>query len=243
MSKTSLPLVDLVAYLRVYSLLINVGVSLMRCMAVLTGQITHPRLREAHLDVMRRVEEGSALSQAMREHPDVFSSFLIGLIRAGEVGGVLDETMSRAADFYEKQLVLQRDRVMQQAAARIIGKAVEDQYEAALAEAEPLTTMQYYCYMFGTMLAAGVPIVQAVQTAAEILPPEGREVLTAAAEALRAQEITTLQRGFMDAGFPAEVLQLLAIGEECGLLDRMMLQAGDVLGARLTSLLLRAMEV
>ncbi len=241
MNETDLPLVDLVPYLRVYSHLINAGVSIMRCMDILTGQITHPGLREAHLDVMRQIEAGSTLSHAMLAHPTTFNVFLIGLVRAGEVGGVLDETLARAADFYEKQLLLERDRIVQQAAARITGKAVEERYEAALAEAEPLTLRQYTCTMFGTMLASGVPIVQALQTAAAILPDEVGEIIQATAQALRAREINTLAPAFAEAGFPPEVVKLVAIGEETGTLDRTMLQAGDILGARVEGMLLRAL--
>ncbi|MCE5238548.1 type II secretion system F family protein [bacterium] len=241
MNDTNLPLADLVAYLRVFSHLINAGVSLIRSMDVLTPQIVHPDLRDAHLDVMRQIEEGSTLSHAMRAHPDVFSINVIGLMRAGEVGGVLDETMARAADLYEKQLMLRRDRFIQQAAARAMGRAHEERYEAAVAAAEPLVTQQYFCLMFGTMLSSGVPIVQALQTAAEILPTEAHEAMVAAAQALRAREIDTLTPSFAAVGFPPEVLQLAAIGEECGTLDRTMLQAGDVLGARVDGMLLRSL--
>ncbi|MBU0608883.1 MAG: type II secretion system F family protein [Armatimonadetes bacterium] len=241
MNEENVPLVDLVPYLRVFSLLINAGVCLINAMDILTGQITHEGLRDAHRDIMRRIGAGSTLSEAMRDHADVFSTFLVGLVRAGEVGGVLDETMAQAADFHGQQLTLRRDRLVQQAAARITGQAVAERYDAALAEAEPLTLLQYFCMMFGTMLGSGVPIVQALQTAAGILPPEGSEAMRAAAQALRAREINTLAPAFAEAGFPPEVVKLVAIGEETGTLDRTMLQAGDVLGARGEGMLLRAL--
>lgn len=242
MNETALPLVDLVAYLRVYSLLINAGVSLMRSMDVLTGHITHPELRAAHLDVMRQVEEGSTLSAAMMAHPSVFSGFLIYLVRAGEVGGVLDVTMERAADFYEQQVVLQRDRTVQQAAALVLGRGDEERYGAAMAEAEQLTVLQYFCTMFGTMLGAGVPILLTMQTAADILPESMAEAVRAMAVALREKEVSSLAPRFAAAGFPAEVVTLVDIGEQCGTLDRTMVRAGDILGARVQGLLLRALE-
>jgi type II secretory pathway component PulF len=241
MNETDLPLVDLVPYLRVFSHLINAGVCLIRALDILTPQIAHDGLREAHLDVMRRIEAGSTLSHAMLAHPDVFNVFLIGLVRAGEVGGVLDETMARAAELYEKQLLLHRDRIVQQAAARALGQECEGRYEAALAAAEPLVVQQYFCLMFGTMLGSGVPVVQALQTAAEILPEDHAEVLRSAATALRAGEMDTLAPSFAAAGFPPEVTNLIAIGEECGTLDLTIVQAGDVLGARVQGLLLRAL--
>lgn len=241
MSIDSLPLIDLVTYLRAYSIMINAGVSLMRCMAVLTDQTVHEGLRGANVAVMQAVEQGSTLSKAMRDHPEVFTPFLIGLVRAGEVGGVLDETMARAADFYEKQLTLRRDRVLQQAAARTMGKATEQQYETAMLDAEQLTAMQYFCYMFGTMLAAGVPVVQALQVAAEVLPGPADEIVCAAAEQLRQREIDSLAASFQKAELPSEVVQMVAVGEECGCLDQMMLRAGDIVGVRIDGILLRAL--
>ncbi len=242
MNETDLPLADLVAYLRVFSHLISAGVSLIRSMDVLTPQIVHSDLRDAHLDVMRQIEAGSTLSHAMRAHPGVFNTNLIALVRAGEVGGVLDETMARAADLYEKQLMLRRDGFIQQAAARAMGGACEERYEAAVAAAETLVIQQHFFLMLGAMLGSGVPIVQALQTAAEILPTEAHEAMVAAAQALRAREIDTLAPSFAAAGFPPEVTTLIAIGEECGTLDRTILQAGDVLGARVQGALLRALS-
>lgn len=241
MSTDSLPLVDLVSYLRAYSILINAGVCIINTMDTLTGQIVHEGLREAHLDVMRQIEAGSTLSKAMSQHPDIFTPFLIGLVRAGEVGGVLDETMARAADFYEKQLSLRRDRLLQQAAARAMGKAMEQEYETALLDVEYPTTMQYFCYMFGTMLGSGVPVVQALRVASEVLPEAAAEIMCGAAEAIRASEIDTLAPAFREAEFPPEVITLVEVGEKCGCLERMLLPAGDALGVRIDGILLRAL--
>ena len=71
-------------------------------------QTESARLRQVLHGIKEEVEAGNALSAAMRAYPRVFSPLALGLIRAGEVGGVLDETLDRLACFLEKDLELRR---------------------------------------------------------------------------------------------------------------------------------------
>ena len=57
-------------------------------------------------DVQNRVEAGETLSRSMMYHNNIFNNLFIGLVRAGEVGGVLDETLDRLAQFLESDLRL-----------------------------------------------------------------------------------------------------------------------------------------
>jgi type IV pilus assembly protein PilC len=54
------------------------------------------------------VESGNSLSKAMSKYPSVFSNLFVGLIRAGEVGGVLEESLQRLSSFLEKDVELRR---------------------------------------------------------------------------------------------------------------------------------------
>jgi type IV pilus assembly protein PilC len=54
------------------------------------------------------VEGGESLSRAMQRHPKTFSNLFIGLIKAGEVGGVLEESLQRLSHFLEKDVELRR---------------------------------------------------------------------------------------------------------------------------------------
>lgn len=88
--------------------MINAGVSLVRCLSVLEIQTTNKRLKETIRDVQNRVEAGETLSKAMQHHNTIFNNLFIGLVRAGEVGGVLDETLERLAGFLESDLKLKQ---------------------------------------------------------------------------------------------------------------------------------------
>ncbi|MEN6643941.1 MAG: type II secretion system F family protein [Armatimonadia bacterium] len=229
--KEPVGLVELTVYLRVYAMLIESGVSLMRCMHILDQSTTYEPLRQANKEIMDAVEGGETLSKSMCAHPELFSSFLIGLVRAGEVGGVLDETMRRAADFYQKQLDYRRQRYTLYATAAALGEETVGQYEKALEEVADDLLIQYFCHMFGTMLLSGVPLLQAMQVAAEVLPERQAEGIMKAREGLREGE-TSLAPYLVASGFPSALVMLFTIGEETGDLDRMALRAGDIIGAQ-----------
>ncbi|MCC7494224.1 MAG: type II secretion system F family protein [Fimbriimonadaceae bacterium] len=99
---------DLAIFCRQFSTMMNAGVSLIRCLTVLEEQAASYKLKEIIRDLQGQVEAGEALSKAMLRHPRVFSNLFIGLVRAGEVGGVLDETLERLAGFLERDQELRR---------------------------------------------------------------------------------------------------------------------------------------
>ena len=99
---------DLSIFCRQFATMINAGVSLVRCLDVLEQQTSSVRLKSVIRDVEAEIESGASLSRAMGKHPKVFSNLAVGLVRAGEVGGVLDETLERLAGFLEADLDLRR---------------------------------------------------------------------------------------------------------------------------------------
>ncbi len=99
---------NLAVFCRQFSTMVDAGVSLVRCLDVLGQQTQDPRLKKVIMDVGERVEGGESLSRAMQRHPKAFSNLFIGLIRAGEVGGVLEEALQRLSHFLEKDVELRR---------------------------------------------------------------------------------------------------------------------------------------
>ncbi|MFQ3586133.1 MAG: type II secretion system F family protein [Fimbriimonadaceae bacterium] len=99
---------NLAVFCRQFSTMVDAGVSLVRCLDVLSQQQQDPRLKKIIIDVGERVEGGESLSRAMQRHPKAFSNLFIGLIRAGEVGGVLEESLQRLSHFLEKDVELRR---------------------------------------------------------------------------------------------------------------------------------------
>jgi type IV pilus assembly protein PilC len=99
---------DLSIFCRQFATMIDAGVSLVRCLAVLEEQSSSGKLRAIIRDVQSSVESGETLSRALGRYPRVFSSLFVGLVRAGEVGGVLDETLNRLSTFLEENERLKR---------------------------------------------------------------------------------------------------------------------------------------
>ncbi|MCE5216819.1 type II secretion system F family protein [bacterium] len=95
-------------FCRQFATMINAGVSLVRCLDVLEQQTDSAALKEIIRDIEVEVEGGATMSRAMAKHPRVFTNLAVGLVRAGEVGGVLDETLDRLAGFLEKDMELRR---------------------------------------------------------------------------------------------------------------------------------------
>ncbi|WP_226677432.1 type II secretion system F family protein [Mesobacillus jeotgali] len=93
----------LVIYLRQFATLLKAGVSVVESTNILARQTESKALRKALLDVEAELREGNQLSQASAKHDKVFSNMYINMIKAGEAGGNMDETLERLADHYEKQ--------------------------------------------------------------------------------------------------------------------------------------------
>jgi len=99
---------DLAIFCRQFATMIDAGVSLVRCLAVLEEQSGSARLRGIIREIQAAVESGETLSRALTRWPGIFNNLFVGLVRAGEVGGVLDETLNRLATFMEENERLRR---------------------------------------------------------------------------------------------------------------------------------------
>ena len=82
--------------------LLRSGVPLLRSLAVLRDQSSNLVLKDVLDDVYRRVEDGTALAEAMTRYPRVFSELAVHMVRAGAEGGFLEEALDRVAQFTEQ---------------------------------------------------------------------------------------------------------------------------------------------
>ncbi len=97
---------SLTVFSRQFSTMVSAGLSLVRALDILEKQADDKKLQEIIKDIRMKVEGGSALADAFGNHPSTFSDLYINLTHAGEIGGVLDETLSRVAEFLEKDQAL-----------------------------------------------------------------------------------------------------------------------------------------
>jgi len=93
---------DVVNFTRQLSTMISAGLPLTNALSILQVQ-TSPALVKKITDILKTIEGGSTLADAMAIHADAFSKVYIALIRAGEAAGVLDTILARLADNMEKQ--------------------------------------------------------------------------------------------------------------------------------------------
>ena len=99
---------DLVVFTRQFATMIDAGLPIVRALYVLSEQTTNEKLKETIEAVRKEVEAGLALSEALEKHPKTFSTLYVEMVRAGEIGGMLDDVLLRIADQLEKDQELRR---------------------------------------------------------------------------------------------------------------------------------------
>lgn len=99
---------DLVVFTRQLATMIESGLSLVRALSILQDNTSHAGLRKAVGELEESVQAGISLSAAMEKRDDVFPTLMIHLVRAGEVGGFLDESLKRVATILEADQKLQQ---------------------------------------------------------------------------------------------------------------------------------------
>jgi type IV pilus assembly protein PilC len=97
---------DLAVFSRQFATMINAGLSLLRSLDILAEQNPNATFAGAIRGVKASVEKGMSLSQALQQHPKIFDRLYVAMVRAGEVGGVLDTTLLRLADTLERSVEL-----------------------------------------------------------------------------------------------------------------------------------------
>lgn len=86
--------------------LLSAGLPLLRALTVLQEQAENKKLQAALGQVKSGIEQGQTLSAAMGRHPKVFPPLMVNLVRVGEMGGFLSETMTSAAETYKNEAEL-----------------------------------------------------------------------------------------------------------------------------------------
>ena len=96
------PLKRMTMFTRQLSTLQDAGLPLLRSLQILESQQKPGKLKSILGDVCEDVEGGTTLSDAFAKHPKAFDRLYSKMVKAGEIGGVLDVILQRLADFMEK---------------------------------------------------------------------------------------------------------------------------------------------
>ncbi len=92
----------LMVFTRQLATLIDAGLPLLRSLTVLGNQEKDPVLKGAISVLADSVQGGSTFSESLAQHPKIFNKLYINMVKAGELGGVLELVLNRLAEFQEK---------------------------------------------------------------------------------------------------------------------------------------------
>jgi hypothetical protein len=211
---------ELTLWTRRFAVMVENGVPLLACLAALDTADIGDDLRAITRELSEAISWGNTLSGAMKAYPMQFDVDYLASIRAGEVGGILDKSLRRLAHRRETGLTPLPDLGAAQAS------------RAELAD---------WCWRFGEMLAAGVPVLDALATLAECAHPAlaaatqemhaevaaGCSLAITRAEESRSEPQPAMWRyGGM---FPPLLQRLTLVGVTCGGLSEMLLRAAEQL--------------
>ena len=102
-SKLKVPRNDLLVFFRQMSVMLKSGVPLSQALELLAENMTNKKFGANVFDVSKRLGSGEELSTSLGNYPRIFSPIMIGLIEAGEAGGILSEVLERLASLVESQ--------------------------------------------------------------------------------------------------------------------------------------------
>lgn len=93
---------EIVMLTRQIATLFNAQVSALRIFTLLGAEIENPKLKKILADVSEQLLQGSSISHAFAKHPDVFSTFYVSMVKAGEESGTLEQTFMYLADYLDR---------------------------------------------------------------------------------------------------------------------------------------------
>lgn len=99
---------ELVIFTRELSAMVGAGVPLLRALSSLQEHAESPALKKVLESIVRDVQSGLALGDALAKYPNTFSDVYVNMVRAGEAAGILDDILKRLALQQEKNASMRR---------------------------------------------------------------------------------------------------------------------------------------
>lgn len=93
-------------FTRQLATLIDAGLPIMRSLQILREQVESVIFKDKITEMASDIESGSSLSESMAKHPKIFDKLYVNMVRAGELGGVLETVLNKIAEFLEKREAL-----------------------------------------------------------------------------------------------------------------------------------------
>jgi type IV pilus assembly protein PilC len=97
---------DITFFTRQLATMLKAGVPLLQSFEIIARGHSNPRFSRLMMEIKNKIETGSSMSQAFREHPKQFDALYCNLVEAGETSGMLDAILDRIATYKEKILAI-----------------------------------------------------------------------------------------------------------------------------------------
>jgi len=97
---------ELAVFSRQFATMINSGLPILRALSILAEQSDNALLGKTLSAARMDIEQGASLSQALGKHPKVFNNIYLSMVRSGETGGSLDDTLLKLASMLENEVRL-----------------------------------------------------------------------------------------------------------------------------------------
>jgi len=97
---------DIVIFSRQLSTLVSAGIPIVQGLNILESQAENPAFKTVVSALRTDIESGLSIADGMRKHPQAFTELYVSMIKAGEVGGILDTILERLSAYLEASEVL-----------------------------------------------------------------------------------------------------------------------------------------
>jgi type II secretory pathway component PulF len=97
---------QLLFFFRQLATMLHAGVGIVQSLDTLAGQASDPRFRPVVKEISQHVREGRPISAGMQRYPEIFSPLMISIVRTGEEGGILDESLRQIAEHIQREIEL-----------------------------------------------------------------------------------------------------------------------------------------
>jgi len=88
--------------------MISAGLSISDAIDIVIEQTKNAYFKKVLNSVSKDIKEGNSFSNALAKFPKVFPNYYVNMVKSGEGGGVLEETLEMVVDYYDRQLSLKR---------------------------------------------------------------------------------------------------------------------------------------
>jgi type IV pilus assembly protein PilC len=92
---------DIVIFSRQLSTLVSAGIPIVQGLNILEAQAENPAFKAVVTGLRTDIEAGLSIADAMKKHPQAFTELYVSMVRAGEVGGILDTILERLSAYLE----------------------------------------------------------------------------------------------------------------------------------------------